>query len=81
MSSKLPDNFFTYNEKSSSFDSDPILLEIELFNSELAFSKLAFFCFSFDLEISTEVSVSSTFKIKGFWSNIAKTSPLLICSL
>ena len=79
------------------FDQNPFILNVEETETsveisksklkqknaslEKAFSKLAFFCFSFDLEISTEVSVSSTFKIKGFWSNIAKTSPSLIFSL
>ena len=60
---------------------DPALLEIELFNSDLAFSKLAIFCFNFDFEIETEVSVSFTLNKKGFWSNVAKTSPCEIISL
>ena len=95
-SSFLDINFFSYNfvlsskfsfsllilrDESFSFDTAPFLFEIELFNSDFAFSKLPIFCFNFDLDILTEVLVSSTFKMKGFWSNVARTSPILIFSL
>ena len=81
LSSKFSFSLLILRDESFSFDTAPSLFEIELFNSDFAFSKLPIFCFNFDLDILTEVSVSSTLKIKGFWSKVARTSPILICSL
>jgi len=66
LSCKFLSSLSTKSEKSLSFESAPVLLEIELFNSDLAFSKLAFFCFNLDFEIDTDVSVSLTLSKKGF---------------